>query len=76
MAVSPTASPFPGVPSMAVFDSVMFTFFGLAIVTTGLRLFVRSRILRVFGLDDYLAIAATVRPGAEIVGRLACSSCV
>jgi hypothetical protein len=34
----------------------------LATIVTGLRCFVRLRILKAFGTDDWLMVAAAVRP--------------
>lgn len=42
------------------FDAVTYTFYSIAVLTTTLRVFVRTRILRAFWLDDILAIIATV----------------
>ncbi len=37
----------------------------LALIATGLRCFVRIRLLRAFGTDDWLMVAAAVRPFSE-----------
>ena len=49
-----------GVPSLAVFDAIIFSFLAIAIVTTGLRLWTPGCFFKALQLDDVLAIAATV----------------
>ena len=45
---------------MSNFDALMFTLFAVAVLTTLLRLFIRGSVLRTIGLDDVLAVLATV----------------
>ena len=50
----------PTVGNLAVFDSITWTLFAIATVTTVLRLLTRRFFLHSTGADDILAITATV----------------
>lgn len=49
---------------MSNFDALMFTLFAVAVLTTLLRLFIRGSVLRTIGLDDVLAVLATLMGAA------------
>ena len=49
-----------GVPSLAAFDAIIYSFLAFAILTTLLRLWIPGSCFRSLGKDDILAIAATV----------------
>ena len=49
-----------GVPSLATFDAIIYSFLGVAIITTALRLWTPGPLLKSLRLDDVLAIFATV----------------
>lgn len=50
-----------GIPSLAVFDAIIYSFLAIAVVTTGLRLWTPGCSFKALQLDEVLAIAATVR---------------
>ena len=49
-----------GVPSLATFDAIIFSFLVVGIVTTALRLWTPGSLLKSLRVDDVLAIFATV----------------
>ena len=49
-----------GVPSLATFDAIIYSFLGVGIVTTALRLWTPSSFFKSLRADDVLAILATV----------------
>ena len=49
-----------GVPSLATFDAIIYSFLGVGIVTTALRLWTPGSLFKSLRADDVLAILATV----------------
>ena len=59
-----------GVPSLAVFDAIIFSFLAIAVITTGLRLWNPGCLFKTLQLDDILAVAATVRLIALTISKM------